>query len=76
MAETRRRLFVVVYSHKHGLDAWPVVRRCNGTEKAIKAMIKRIERDTKKELEAAFEELFDPDNEWIEVRGPWPIPEK
>ena len=51
-------IWVVIYEHRHGVDAWPVLSK---------------EQPTEDEVIAGLEE-WEPDRgETIEVRGPWPI---
>lgn len=58
------KCWVVLYFHRHGTDAWPVFQVNRPTEKKIIAELQEEwEGDTR-------------DDEWIEIRGPWKIPEK
>jgi hypothetical protein len=73
MAE--KKLWLVIYNHKHGIDAWPVWRPFAGTQKSLEKTKARIEKDTIKALEEEYGEPFDSEREWVEVRGPFPLPE-
>jgi len=57
-SEAAARIWVVVYTHRHGVDAWPLVS---------------AERPSEDEVIATLEE-WEPDrDETIEVVGPWDL---
>jgi hypothetical protein len=56
--EPAARIWVVVYEHRHGVDAWPVVA---------------VEEPSEEDVVASLEE-WEPDRgETIEVVGPWDL---
>lgn len=58
------KCWVVIYHHRHGVDAWPVFRKKRKpTEKQIIKTLADWEGDTR-------------EDEWLEIRGPFEILEE
>ena len=56
----KEKTYVIVYSHKHGVDAWPLIQNPDEEPPTEEAIVKTIE-DWKGEDE----------EEYIEILGPW-----
>ena len=56
------KCWVILYSHIHGTDAWPVFSKRKPTEKSVIKTLTGWEPDR--------------DDEWIEILGPWDLPKK
>lgn len=52
-----KKIWIVIYEHRHGVDAWPILS---------------LEEPTEDEVVASLDE-WDSERESLEVRGPWPI---
>jgi len=57
------KIWVIIYYHKYGTDAWPMVRSSRPTETGVKRSLRR---------EGTWTEEDDMrDDSWIEILGPW-----
>lgn len=55
------QLWIVVYSHRHGTDVWPLYQAEMPAEEDI---IEKLEEDG----------TWDGEDEYVEIRGPFPLP--
>ena len=58
-----KQIWIVLYSHKHGIDTWPIFKPAT-TEEVIDTLRK----------DGSWDEDEDQDElSYVEVRGPWTI---
>ena len=55
------KFWIILYHHRHGTDTWPVFSERKPTEKQIIESLEDWEGEVK--------------NEWIEIVGPFTVPE-